>query len=214
MSEKDDYADPGQPIESFPPDDEYVPMKMTFYQELSEPESEEEFEEIELDMEIETEVDEDVKLIQALQNKALIDKKKNTVPDHIEKKRGTVPLDQYVSPNKSPRKKSPQKSPLHPADLRWVIEREKQRILELEIHEKMLKARKKLFEKEQSERESKKERMKRPKDKPEMPGLCGCTGLCKWYWMYGMCLNLPNYEDTIATSVIQPNPRDDLNNTI
>ena len=171
------------------PDEENMPMVMTFRPALSDSDPEEE------DNDTESEKDEDVRLIQALQSKVL-----------IRKMRGTVPLRQYSSPNRSPKKKSPSKSPLHPNDLRFVIEREKRRIQEMKVTEQMMKARKKLFERELAEKQLKKTRKRIPKTRPEMTGLCGCRGRCEWY---GMCLNLFKDEENSDT-----NQGDNLNNTI
>ena len=196
-------------------------MKMTFRMEISDSESEEEADENDetevvvpkVNSEDETEKDEELELIQAL-----IIRKNQRFQDNIEKVRGIVPLAQYVSPNGSPQKFDPD---LDKNDLRWLIEgqkqKEKQRIRELEYQEKMLAANEDLFEKEQSEigAPSGQDRFERPTAKPqpetEMPGLCGCSGLCEYY---GLCLNLDNYEDIIVTSHIQPYQMDFLNKTI
>ena len=243
MSKKFNQGEKDMPLpmplrQPFPPDEGRVPMKMTFRYE-SDSDEEEEAEEIEAEVEVEIDEikaiepepeieseevkDEDFELIQALESKVLIFKNKQNFQENLENIRGTIPLAQYVSPNGSPRPESPRpESPRKPwadldkNDLRWLIEGEKQRLLELENHERML-----ALEKEQSEdgAASGQDWVKRPKAKakpepepePVMPGLCGCKALCEYY---GLCLNLTNYEDIIVTSPIPPRVMDFLNNTI
>ena len=152
----------------------------------------------------EDEVDVEAYLIKALQSKVLI-------------KKPARPLSEYISPNKSPRRKSPTKSPLPPTDLRWVIIREKQKIQEEKIREQMMAARKRLFDKEvrakelfknntPKQKQSNRPKMRNPTAKPEMAGLCGCQDRCEWR---GICQNLfKNDENT------NPNQEADLNKTI
>ena len=153
----------------------------------------------------EDEVDVDAYLIKALQSKVLI-------------KKPARPLSEYISPNKSPRRKSPTKSPLPPTDLRWVIIREKQKIQEEKVREQMMEARRRLYEKEVQARElykngiPKKKQTNRPKlrnpvAKPlQMAGLCGCQDRCEWR---GVCQNLFKNDENI-----DPNQETDLNKTI
>ena len=215
-------------------EDERVPMKMTFRPALSDTDSDSDGVEIvveeeddddekvaasadykadsavtkaENEVEDEDEVDVEAYLIKALQSKVLI-------------KKPARPLSEYISPNKSPRRKSPTKSPLPPTDLRWLIIREKQKIQEKKVTEQMMAARKRLFEKEVRERELSKKniskqkqtnrpKMRNPVAKPEMTGLCGCQDRCEWR---GICQNLfkkdKNDENT------NPNQEVDLNKTI
>ena len=204
-------------------EEENLPMTMTFRPALSDSDSdgveevEEEDEEEdanaenkvetvtnEVEDEDEDEIDVDAYLIKALQSKILI-------------KKPARPLSEYISPNKSPRVKSPTKSPLPANDLRWLIIREKQRIQEKKVTEQMMVARKKLFEKEALERELsekhklkqkqiKKAKMRNPITKPEMTGLCGCRGRCEWN---GMCQNLFKQDENT-----NHNLEEDLNKTI
>ena len=179
----------------FDPDEENMPTIMTFRPALSETETESEDEEVN----IESEEDNDVKLIQALL---------------LSKIRGNVPLNQYISPNKSPKKKSPPESPLDPDDLRHLIEREKLRIQQEELAEVEREARKKLFLKRSKFRHSVLKRSKtKAKAKPVMIGLCGCLDRCEWYG-YGKCLNLANHEESVTPAVTPPTPRENHNNTI
>ena len=152
----------------------------------------------------EDEVDVDAYLIKALQSKILI-------------KKPARPLSEYISPNKSPRRKSPTKSPLPATDLRWLIIREKQRIQEKKVTEQMMAARKRLFEREVHERElseknkskqkqTKRSKMRNPVTKPEMTGLCGCRARCEWV---GICQNLFKKDENT-----NPNQEEDLNKTI
>ena len=213
-------------------EDERVPMKMTFRPALSDTDSDSDGAEemvvekvddeekvaasadfkadstmtkAENKVEDEDEVDVEAYLIKALQSKVLI-------------KKPARPLSEYVSPNRSPRKKSPTKSPLPPTDLRWVIIREKQKIQEEKVREQMMEARRRLYEKEVQARElykngiPKKKQTNRPKlrnpiAKPlQMAGLCGCQDRCEWR---GVCQNLfKNDENT------DPNKEADLNKTI
>ena len=151
----------------------------------------------------EDEVDVDAYLIKALQSKILI-------------KKPARPLSEYISPNKSPRRKSPTKSPLPATDLRWLIIREKQKIQEKKVTEQMKAARKRLFEREKLEKElsekyelkkkqTNKAKLRNPVTKPEMTGLCGCRDRCEWR---GICQNL--YKDENS----DPNQAGDLNKTI
>ena len=152
----------------------------------------------------EDEVDVEAYLIKALQSKVLI-------------KKPARPLSEYISPNKSPRRKSPTKSPLPPTDLRWLIIREKQKIQEEKVREQMMAARKRLFEKEvrkgelskkiiSKQKQTNRPKMRNPVAKPEMTGLCGCQDRCEWR---GICQNLfKNDENT------NPNQEVDLNKTI
>ena len=212
-------------------EEEKVPMKMTFRPALSDTDSdsdgveemevkEEDDDEVKVDAnagdkaetvvtkvededEDEDEVDVDAYLIQALQSKVLINKPAR-------------PLSEYISPNKSPRRKSPTKSPLPATDLRWLIIREKQRIQEKKVTEQMMAARKRLFEREKLEKElsekyklkqkqTNKAKLRNPVTKPEMTGLCGCRDRCEWR---GICQNL--YKDENS----DPNQAGDLNKTI
>ena len=137
--------------------------------------------------EAEDEVDVDAYLIKALESKVLIKKPKR-------------PLKEYISPNKSPRRKSPPPTPPLPAnDLRWVINREKQKEQDRKIYEQMKEARQKLYEKElERERLEKRTqflaRAKRPKNKTPMTmvGICGCESRCEWR---GICRNLFKYKE-------------------
>ena len=160
-------------------------------------------EKVEVEDEDEDEVDVDAYLIQALQSKVLIHKP-------------TRPLSEYISPNRSPRRKSPTKSPLPATDLRWLIIREKQKIQEKKVTEQMMAARKRLFEREKLEKElsekyelkkkqTNKAKLRNPVTKPEMTGLCGCRDRCEWR---GICQNL--YKDENS----DPNQAGDLNKTI
>ena len=213
-------------------EDERVPMKMTFRPALSDTDSDSDgVEEVVMEeddddekvaasadykadstmtkaenkAEDEDEVDVEAYLIKALQSKVLI-------------KKPARPLSEYVSPNRSPRKKSPTKSPLPPTDLRWVIIREKQKIQEEKVREQMMEARRRLYEKEVQARElykngiPKKKQTNRPKlrnpiAKPlQMAGLCGCQDRCEWR---GVCQNLFKNDENI-----DPNQETDLNKTI
>ena len=133
----------------------------------------------------EDEVDVEAYLIKALQSKVLI-------------KKPTRPLNEYISPHSSPKRKSPPPTPPLPAnDLRWLIRAEKQRIQERKVYEQMKEARQKLYEKE-LERErlekrakflarAKKPKKQTPKNPLVMAGICGCQGRCEWR---GICRNL------------------------
>ena len=133
----------------------------------------------------EEEVDVEAYLIKALQSKVLI-------------KKPTRPLNEYISPNSSPKRKSPPSTPPLPAnDLRWLIRAEKQRMQERKVYEQMKEARQKLYEKE-LERErlekraqflarAKRPKKQSPKNPLAMAGICGCQGRCEWR---GICRNL------------------------
>ena len=155
-------------------------------------------------------VDVEAYLIKALESKILIKKPKR-------------PLKEYISPNRSPKRKSPPSTPPLPAnDLRWLINREKQKEQDRKIYEQMKEARQRLYEKE-LERELEKERLekrlqflaraKRSKKQtpkttmtpPAMVGICGCRDRCEWR---GICQNLfKNKENTNKSQ------GDDQNNT-
>ena len=133
----------------------------------------------------EEEVDVEAYLIKALQSKILI-------------KKPTRPLNEYISPNSSPKRKSPPSTPPLPAnDLRWLIRREKQKMQERKVYEQMKEARQKLYEKE-LERErlekralflarAKRPKKQTPKNPQAMVGICGCRDRCEWR---GICQNL------------------------
>ena len=103
MSKEVEYTYPDPQDQSNMWDEYNTPTIMTFRQVLSESESEEE--ENDENAVAENQAvqgdDVDIELIQALESKVL-----------IKKVRGKVPLSQYNSPNRSPKKKSPKKSPL------------------------------------------------------------------------------------------------------
>ena len=144
-------------------------------------------------------VDVDAYLIKALESKILI-------------KKPMRPLMEYISPNRSPKRKSPPSTPPLPAnDLRWLINAEKKKEQDRKIYEQMKEARQRLYEKE-LEREQEKERLEKrlqflarakksrkqtPKTTmtpPAMVGICGCRDRCEWR---GICQNLfKNKENT------------------
>ena len=124
-------------------------------------------------------VDVDAYLIKALESKVLI-------------KKPTRPLNEYISPNRSPKRKSPPSTPPLPAnDLRWLINREKQKEQDRKIYEQMKEARQKLYEKElereRLEKRAKRAKKRTPKTPLAMAGLCGCRDRCEWR---GICQNL------------------------
>ena len=155
-------------------------------------------------------VDVEAYLIKALESKILI-------------KKPMRPLKEYISPNRSPKRKSPPSTPPLPAnDLRWLINAEKKKEQDRKIYEQMKEARQRLYEKE-LERELEKERLekrlqflaraKRSKKQtpkttmtpPAMVGICGCRDRCEWR---GICQNLfKNKENT------NKGQGDDQNNT-
>ena len=153
-------------------------------------------------------VDVEAYLIKALESKILIKKPKR-------------PLKEYISPNRSPKRKSPPSTPPLPAnDLRWLINREKQKEQDRKIYEQMKEARQRLYEKE-LERELEKERLEKrlqflarakrskkqtPKTPLTMVGICGCRDRCEWR---GICQNL--FKNKGNTNKSQG---EDQNNTI
>ena len=134
-------------------------------------------------------IDVEAYLIKALESKILI-------------KKPMRPLKEYISPNRSPKRKSPPSTPPLPAnDLRWLINAEKKKEQDRKIYEQMKEARQRLYEKE-LERELEKERLEKrlqflarakrskkqtPKTPPAMVGICGCRDRCEWR---GICQNL------------------------
>ena len=153
-------------------------------------------------------IDVEAYLIKALESKILI-------------KKPMRPLKEYISPNRSPKRKSPPSTPPLPAnDLRWLINAEKKKEQDRKIYEQMKEARQRLYEKE-LERELEKERLekrlqflaraKRPKKQtPKTPltmvGICGCRDRCEWR---GICQNL--FKNKGNTNKSQG---EDQNNTI
>ena len=137
-------------------------------------------------------IDVEAYLIKALESKILI-------------KKPMRPLKEYISPNRSPKRKSPPSTPPLPAnDLRWLINAQKKKEQDRKIYEQMKEARQRLYEKE-LEREQEKERLEKrlqflarakkskkqtPKTTmtpPAMVGICGCRDRCEWR---GICQNL------------------------
>ena len=133
-------------------------------------------------------VDVEAYLIKALESKILI-------------KKPMRPLKEYISPNRSPKRKSPPSTPPLPAnDLRWLINAEKKKEQDRKIYEQMKEARQRLYEKElEKERlekrlqflarakRSKKQTPKTTMTPPAMVGICGCRDRCEWR---GICQNL------------------------